>query len=250
MKQYINLIENNMNPQEFEKHVGNLFRKDKYEIQYTPASGDNGVDIFAVKGDEKIAIQVKQYGGSTRKVNRQMIRELHGAKDYYDCTKAIMATDGELMADAKEVAEKLGIEVLYIKDYDQSQIDFSHESISNEKNVNSTPQSFDWAWEKYIVPLVGKEISLAKGGKNKIVKVSKAGITRITSNGNVNKIDIEIFNFAYTKVMSSGYVSRDEINQSYPKRGSSGVIAILKEIPFIELTELPQTGIRINKNIL
>ena len=235
-----------MNPQEFEKHVGNLFRKDKYEIQYTPVTGDEGVDIFAVKGDEKIAIQVKQYGGSTRKVNSKMIRELLGSKVLFDCTKAILATDGELMADAKEVAEKLGIEVLYIEDYDQSQIDFSHESISNEKNVNSTPQSFDRAWERYIVPLRGKEISLAKGGKNKIVKVSKAGITRITSNGKENKIDIEIFKFAYNKVISSGYVSRDEINQRDQKRVSSGVIAILKEIPFIELTESPQTGIRIN----
>lgn len=33
--------------------------------------------------------------GKVRKINRQMLMELHGAKDYFDCSKAIKVTDGE-----------------------------------------------------------------------------------------------------------------------------------------------------------
>ena len=43
-----------------------------------------------------------------------MVMELYGAKDYFDCTKALFATDGLLMADAVEVAKKLNIEILII----------------------------------------------------------------------------------------------------------------------------------------
>ena len=60
----------------------------------TSYSNDYGVDVFATKGKEKIAVQAKMYGGGTRKINRQMVMELHGAKDYFDCTKAIIGTDG------------------------------------------------------------------------------------------------------------------------------------------------------------
>lgn len=40
--------------------------------------------------------------------------QLYGAMAYRDCTKAVLATDRECMADAVEVANKLGIEILYL----------------------------------------------------------------------------------------------------------------------------------------
>ena len=40
--------------------------------------------------------------------------QLYGAMVYRDCTKAVLATDRECMADAVEVANKLGIEILYL----------------------------------------------------------------------------------------------------------------------------------------
>ena len=43
-----------------------------------------------------------------------MVMELHGAKDYFDCTKAILATNGRIIDNALEVAHKLGIEILNI----------------------------------------------------------------------------------------------------------------------------------------
>lgn len=48
------------------------------------------------------------YGESSRKINRQMIFELYGAAAYADCNKAIIATNGRVLDDAREVAENWG----------------------------------------------------------------------------------------------------------------------------------------------
>ena len=104
-----------MKPREYEEYIRELFNKQGYTTELTPQSGDYGIDIFATKGREKIAIQVKMYGNS-RKVNRSMIMELHGAKDYFGCNKAILVTNGEIMPDAIEVANRLQID-LQIIDY-------------------------------------------------------------------------------------------------------------------------------------
>ncbi len=107
--------------------------------------------------------------------------------------------------------------------------------------------TFEQAWSKYIISLKGKEIYLAYGKKNTIIEVSDKGIKRITSNGNENFISIDVFEYTYNRVKNDGYISRKCINQEFPKRVSSGVIAILKEIHFIELTSNPELGLILSK---
>ena len=41
-----------------------------------------------------------------------MVMELHGAAGYFDCAGAMLATDGRVLADASEVAQKLGIRII------------------------------------------------------------------------------------------------------------------------------------------
>ena len=173
-----------MKPYEFEQLVCDHYRQKGYRVQTTSASNDYGIDVFAEKKGEKIAVQVKMYGGSTRKVNRQTMMELYGAAAYFDCTKAVLATDGEVLADAKEVANKLGIEILFIQ--------------PDRKNSMSHIPSSKWnladiVWEKYIMPLAGKTLTRGDGKSNRIVNVDWRGIERITSNGKHQKIEIEIF---------------------------------------------------------
>jgi len=218
-----------MNPKQFEELVCQHFRRHGYKAEATSYSGDYGIDVFATKGKEKIAIQVKMYGGGTRKINRQMMMELHGAKDYFNCTKAIMATDGNLMPDALEVAEKLQIEILKInpaQDY-------------SEKKGKSPKHSFESIWEGHIIPLQGKVLSRKNGESNKITKVDWSEVQRITSNGKKSRIKIEIFKLAIKKLLMDGYVTRDWINQNYSGRASSGIILILSQVPIFKQTENP-----------
>jgi Holliday junction resolvase-like predicted endonuclease len=222
-----------MNPKQFEELVCEYFRQKGYEAKTTTYSNDYGVDVFATKGKEKIAVQAKMYGSGTRKINRQMVMELHGAKDYFDCTKAVIATDGVLLPDALQVAQKLKIEIL--------SIDASKAFTKPKKNNND--KTFEGIWEKYIIPLQGKTLTRESGETNQIVKVNWSEVERITSNGNKGKIKVEIFKQAINKLLTDGSITRDYINQNYVGRASSGVILILSQVPFFQLTDRP-TGLK------
>lgn len=222
-----------MNPKQFEELVCEHFKQKGYRVETTSYSNDYGVDVFATKGKEKIAVQAKMYGSGTRKINRQMVMELHGAKDYFDCTKAVIATDGVLLSDALEVAQKLKIDILTI--------DASTELPKPKKSYND--KTFEGIWEKYIIPLQGKTLTRNSGETNKIVKVNWSEVERITSNGNKGKIKVEIFKQAINKLLTDGSITRDYINQNYVGRASSGVILILSQVPFFQLTDRP-TGLK------
>ena len=226
-----------MNQRQFEELVCEHFRKQGYEAETTSYSGDYGIDVFALKGKEKIAIQVKMYGGSTRKINRQMVMELHGAKDYFNCTKAVIATDGTFLPDAISVAEKLKIEILFLNKF-QTQLPQSQP----QKNYKAD-KSFEQIWEDYIIPLQGKTLTRINGETNKIVKVDWSGIERLTSKGNNGKIKIEIFKQTVNKLLTDGSVTRDYINQNYVGRASSGIMLILSQVPLFTLTDRP-TGLK------
>lgn len=221
-----------MNPKQFEELVCEHFRKKGYEAKTTTYNNDYGVDVFAIKGKERIAIQAKMYG-SGRKINRQMVMELHGAKDYFDCTKAVIATDGSFLADAIEVAKKLKIEILYIDSAQPLPI----------KKPSTAGKTFEAIWEKYIIPLQGKTLIRENGETNQIVKANWSEIERLTSNGNKGRIKIEIFKQAVNKLLQDGSITRDYINQNYVGRASSGIILILSQVPFFQLTDKP-TGLK------
>ena len=221
-----------MTPRQFEELVCEHYRKQGYKAEITPLSGDYGIDVFATKGKEKLAIQAKMYGSSTRRINRQCVMELHGAKDYFDCTKAIIATDGTFLPDAIQVAEKLKIDIIYL---DSLTIEKPTISKTNEK-------TFDEIWLKYIIPLQGKTLIKSNDETNVIVTADWSGIERITSNGKKGKIKIEIFKQTINKLLTTGHVTRDEINQNYTGRASSGIVLILTQVPFFETTKNP-TGL-------
>ena len=232
-----------MTPAEYESQVASYFAELGYHTRQTAASGDYGVDVFAENEDERLAIQVKMYGHTTRRVNRQMMMELHGAKDYFDCHKAVLVTDGEFLPDALEVAQKLGIQVLAMPTYAMSYglrtgtaEPASLDSLSHDK-----APSFDQIWRDHIMPLAGCVLRGEGTRQNRIVEVDWAGVERISSSGRRSRIDIEIFRLAINHILRNGSITRDEINQNYAKRASSGVVLILSQVPTFELTDRPLT---------
>lgn len=214
-----------MTPEEFEKWVANRYESKGYETQLTPSSHDYGVDIFAEKEGESIAIQVKMYGQGSRKIVRKMIFELFGAQHFFGCTGAVIAATGEITPDALEACKKLGIEYLQ----------FDATDVTLIENSKAQAISFDSIWETYVMPLQGKKLQRKNGSTNTILKVDWSGLTRLTSGGNEQFIDIEIFQFAINKILCEGSITRKEINQQYVKRASSGIVLVLAEIPLFEL---------------
>ena len=89
------------------------------------------------------------------------------------------------------------------------------------------------------MPLKGKTFYNSKGS-NKITDINWTGIKRITSKGNANEIDIEGFRFAYNTLINEGEVTREDINQEFAYC-SSGIVLILKQLPFVEFINSPIT---------
>jgi hypothetical protein len=218
-----------MRPDEYEYIVAEYFKERGYSTEVSPYCNDYGVDVFATKDNTKIAIQAKMFGNTTRPINRAMVMELHGAKDYFDCSKAIIATDGRVIENALEVAKKLNIEIVYIPAVKTGAV-----RINQEKNLK-----FESIWESCIMPLEGKIIIREIGKTNKILKVDLSGIERITSTGKRQKIKIEIFKKTINYLLTHGRISRSYINEEYKDRASSGIVLILSNTDIFELTENP-----------
>lgn len=229
-----------MNPQEFEALVAEHFKAQGYETKQTPYSGDWGIDVIATKGDEKVAVQAKMYGDSTRKVNRVAMMQLYGAMAYQDCTRAVMVTNGECMEDALMVADKLNIEVVYLHGISY-QVNKPRAMEPQTKVVSNATRimPFNNVWERYIMPLQGKVL---KDGKkeNAIIKVDWGGITRITSKGKEGKMSFEDLRMAYSLLERKGSVERSEINH-FANRCSSGIVLVLSQVPFIGVRNNPIT---------
>lgn len=223
-----------MRPDQYERVVALYFEDKGFETELSPYTNDYGVDVFARKGPTRVAIQAKMYGGTSRKINRQMIMELHGAKDYFDCDCAVIATNGDVIDNALDVARKLKIEIIHVP--------AEHDA---ERPPEPQPEdSFESIWERHVMPLEGKTLYRNTGGSNKIVKVDWSGVERVTSNGKKQKIKIEIFRWTVNHLLENGWITRTEINEEYKERASSGVVLILSNTPLFELMEKP-TGLRL-----
>lgn len=220
-----------MTPSEFEELVAGDFRHRGYEVENRPDMGDWGVDLIAVNGAERVAVQVKMYGGTARPVNRAMVMELFGAAAYFECTAAAIATDGRVMADARDVARKLDIAVLEFGEGGPSTAR-TRDEVS--KAADGSPLTFESVWTTYIAPLQGQTLVRPHGETNQIVKVDWSGIERITSTGRRQHIKIEIFRLVVNRVLLCGAITRGQINEMYPGRASSGIALILAQVPIFE----------------
>lgn len=88
---------------EFENIISNLFKKMGYNTKITKSSGDQGIDVIAIKGDVKIGIQTKCYSS---KVSNSAIQEVVAGKNYYNLNKLLVVTNNYFTKGAIELAYK------------------------------------------------------------------------------------------------------------------------------------------------
>ncbi|MGG3920247.1 restriction endonuclease [Parageobacillus thermoglucosidasius] len=90
-----------MSGKEFEEFIYELFKKMGYTVNLTPESGDQGIDIIAVKNGLRIGIQTKCYSNS---VSNKAIQEVVAGIKYYGLEKAIVVTNNYFTKSAIELA--------------------------------------------------------------------------------------------------------------------------------------------------
>lgn len=99
----------NMSGIEFEKYCAYMLSKNDFtEIKITPASGDHGIDILALKNEITYAIQCKCYSDN---VGNAAVQQAHTGKSLYHKDIAVVMTNRYFTAQAIEEAKSLGVKL-------------------------------------------------------------------------------------------------------------------------------------------
>lgn len=232
-----------MTPTEYEHHVAGVLKAEGWDATVTPPRRDFGLDIVGEREGQRLGVQVKMYGAG-RPVNAQIVMQLFGAANYQDCTDVMLATDGRVLNEAVRVADKLGIEIRQIPVPDGVH---AHGS-STDVVVDQGAWTFDRIWAQHVMHLVGRVLARGNGTTNEVVSVDWSGLSRRTSNGSLQTIDIEIFRWTIERLLSGHVVLREEINDRYPKRASSGVVLILGSTDLFERVKVgTKVGLRLKE---
>ncbi|MEC1179588.1 restriction endonuclease [Metasolibacillus meyeri] len=90
-----------MTGEEFEKFLGQLFKRRGYKVSYTATSGDYGADLILKDRKEIIAVQAKRYSGT---VGVKAVQEIIGAVKMYNATEAWVVTNSHFTKQAIKLA--------------------------------------------------------------------------------------------------------------------------------------------------
>jgi hypothetical protein len=219
-----------LTPDDYEQLVAAILRQEGWEATVTPSGGDHGLDVLAEKRGIRLGVQVKMYGGS-RPINAATVMLTHGAAAFADCTRCMIATNGRVLADAAAVAAKLDVEIRVVP----ASAPLANDSPGRSR-IDVERLTFGLIWSRHVEALTGQTLYRGNGRSNTILAVDGGGLLRRTSNGQRQRIDIEVFRWTIARLLRGETVLREEINAECIGRVSSGVILILSSLPMFELT--------------
>jgi len=218
-----------MTPDEYEHLVAHLLAKEGWDVEVTAPSHDLGIDVLAERDGVRLGVQAKMFRQANRPVNAEIVMHTHGAAAYFDCHRAMVATDGRVLDEARRVADKLGVELWIVP----ANPLLGHNSELPARPAGA-PCGFGKVWCDYVEPLAGSTLRRADGSSNVVVAVDSGGVLRRTSNDKEQRIPIEIFRWAIERLLAGETVLRDDINAHSIDRVSSGVMLILTAVPLFE----------------
>jgi hypothetical protein len=90
-----------LDPMVFQQLVWQVYRGLGWRVEETPFGRDGGVDGFATRGAERLALQCKRYRAD---VGEPVVRDLYGAYLHSKATGAVLITTGAISGPAREFA--------------------------------------------------------------------------------------------------------------------------------------------------
>jgi HJR/Mrr/RecB family endonuclease len=91
---------------DFERFLQAVLEELGFDVQLTKTTGDQGVDLIAVKQGFRLAIQAKGYPNCT--VGNDAVQQAHTGRDLYDCHQAVVITNSTFTKSANEAAQGVG----------------------------------------------------------------------------------------------------------------------------------------------
>jgi HJR/Mrr/RecB family endonuclease len=95
-----------MSGAEFEGFVAEIMRGLGYRATVLGGSGDQGVDVIATAGKERLAIQCKNYA---KPVGNKPVQEVYAGARYHRCTAAWVVAPEGFTKGAVELARSVGV---------------------------------------------------------------------------------------------------------------------------------------------
>ncbi len=90
-----------MNGMEFEGYVAARLHHAGWQVRFTPAVGDYGVDLIAEKDGQSVAIQCKRHGKS---VGVAAVQQVVSGAMHHGCTRSIVVSNQEFTSAARQLA--------------------------------------------------------------------------------------------------------------------------------------------------
>lgn len=98
-----------MNGWEFEEYIGELLLRNGFDhVEVTQGSGDQGVDILALKEGVSYAVQCKHY---TSKISNKAVQEAYAGAKFYGCEIPVVLTNSYFFPSALELGDEIGVEL-------------------------------------------------------------------------------------------------------------------------------------------
>lgn len=95
---------------EFEQLVGQVFRGWGYNVTRSEPGPDDGVDLVATKGSERILVQCKHW--RAQRVGVKVVRELHGVVAAQGASGGYVVTSGVITQEAWAFAQACNVELV------------------------------------------------------------------------------------------------------------------------------------------
>ncbi len=100
-----------MSWQQFERLVGEGFRRQGYRVEETGGGGaDGGVDLVLIKSGEKYLVQCKQWRAF--RVGVEIVRELYGVMAAKGAAGGFVVTSGRFTEEARKFAEGRNVQLI------------------------------------------------------------------------------------------------------------------------------------------
>jgi len=95
-----------MSGAQFEGFVAEIMRGLGYRATVLGGSGDQGVDVIATAGKERLAIQCKNYA---KPVGNKPVQEVYAGARHHRCTAALVVAPEGFTKGAVELARSVGV---------------------------------------------------------------------------------------------------------------------------------------------
>ena len=86
---------------EFERYVAGRLRRAGWQVEFTSAVGDYGVDLIAEKDGDSVAVQCKRHGKS---VGVAAVQQVVSGALHHGCSRSIVVSNQEFTAAARQLA--------------------------------------------------------------------------------------------------------------------------------------------------